>query len=207
VGLVGLSRSLTALGVGLAVLACCPGGALASDLPQPIAAPTVREVVFNPETTLYHPDRWEIRGGGFYHCCFVESGHTALGGEIVMPRLFTPPAWLYEFFIPRIHVGGVADLNGGTSYGYAGLLFTLNVTDRIFVEPFVGIAVSDGVAAGDARHNAIGCTTLIHSGGNVGYRFDAHWSVMATLDHISNGNICSRNVGVNNYGGKIGYSF
>ena len=30
---------------------------------------------------------------------------------------------------------------------------------------------------------------------------------MATLEHISNGNICSRNVGVNNFGGKVGYRF
>ena len=205
--LAGLRRGLIALGMGLVVLGCGLGGAGAADLPDPRAPAAVRDLVFNPETTLYRPDHWEIRGGGFYHCCFAESGHTALGGEIVMPRLITPPSWLYEFFIPRIHVGGVADLNGGTSYGYAGLLFTLNVTDRIFLEPFVGVAVSDGVALGDAKHNAIGCTTLIHSGGNVGYRFDPHWSFMLTLDHISNGNICSRNVGVNNYGAKIGYNF
>lgn len=203
----GLRRGLTALGMGWAVLGCGLGGAQAADLPGAPAPAAVRDLVFNPETTLYRPDRWEIRGGGFYHCCFVESGHTALGGEIVAPRLFTPPAWLPEFFIPRLHFGGVFDLNGGTSYGYGGLLFTFNVTDRIFLEPFVGVAVSDGSALGDARHNAIGCTTLIHSGGNIGYRFDSHWSIMATLDHISNGNICSRNVGVNNYGGKIGYSF
>jgi lipid A 3-O-deacylase len=184
------------------------GAAFAADIPDavPPAREPVRQLVFEPDA-LYHPERWEVRGGGFYHCCFVESGHTALGGEIVLPRLIAPPSWLHEFFIPRIHVGGVADLNGGTSYGFAGLLFTLNITNRIFAEPFVGIAVSDGVAAGDLKHNAIGCTTLIHSGGNIGYRFDEHWSVMATLDHISNGNICSRNVGVNNYGGKIGYSF
>src|SRR3569833_107762 len=109
--------------------------------------------------------------------------------------------------VPRIHVGGGADLNGGPSNGYAGQQLTLNVTDRIFLEPVVGVAVSDGVALGDAKHNAIGCTTLIHSGGNVGYRFDPHWSIMATHDQISNGNISSRNVGINNYGGKIGYSF
>ena len=203
---VGRVRGTAALILGL-VLSWGSGGAVASDLPQPITAPSVREVVFNPQTTLYRPDRWEIRGGGFYHCCFVESGHTALGGEIVAPRLFTPPAWLPEFFIPRLHFGGVFDLNGGTSYGYAGLLFTFNVTNRIFLEPFVGVAMSDGSELGDAKHNAIGCTTLIHSGGNIGYRFNANWSVMATLDHISNGNICSRNVGVNNYGAKIGYTF
>ena len=109
--------------------------------------------------------------------------------------------------MPRFHAGGVVDLGGHTSYGYAGLLFTWNVTDRIFAEPFVGVAITNGVAAGDPNHNAIGCTALIHSGGNLGFRFNDHWSVMATLDHVSNGNSCGRNTGVNNYGGKIGYRF
>ena len=115
--------------------------------------------------------------------------------------------YLQEFFTPRFHFGGQVSTNGHTSYAYAGLLFTYNLTQRIFLEPFVGIAFSDGSAAGDANHNPIGCTTLIHSGGNIGYRIDQNWSVMFTLDHISNANLCSRNVGVNNYGAKVGYSF
>jgi lipid A 3-O-deacylase len=69
------------------------------------------------------------------------------------------------------------------------------------------VAVSNGVSDGDATHNAIGCTTLIHSGGNIGYRLDERWSVMLTMDHISNGNLCGRNTGANNWGGKVGYSF
>ena len=173
---------------------------------RPAPSLNLRDVIFSQET-LYRPDHFEVRGGAFYHCCFVESGHTALALELVTPRLFTPPAGLHEFFIPRIHLGGVYDLGGGTSYGYAGLLFTYNITQRLFAEPFVGVAVSNGVAAGDLSHNPIGCTTLIHSGGNLGFRIDNHWSVMATLEHISNGNICSRNVGVNNFGGKVGYRF
>ena len=165
----------------------------------------LRDVIFSQET-LYRPDHFEVRGGAFFHCCFVESGSSALGLELVTPRLSMLPG-LHEFFIPRLHFGGVVDLGGHTSYGYAGLLFTYNVTKRLFVEPFVGVAVTNGVAAGDLNHNAIGCTTLIHSGGNVGLRIDASWSVMATLDHISNGGLCSRNLGVTNWGGKIGYNF
>jgi hypothetical protein len=76
--------------------------------------------------------------------------------------------YLQEFFTPRFHFGGQVSTNGHTSYAYAGLLFTYNLTQRIFLEPFVGIAFSDGSAAGDANHNPIGCTTLIHSGGNIG---------------------------------------
>ena len=174
------------------------GGASAAD----VAWGTRDSTISQP---LYHPERWEVRASGYAHCCFVERG-AAIGGAIVAPRLFLIPH-LPELFSPRIMVGGNASLQGHTSYGFASLLFTWNVTRRFFLEPFVGVAVSNGVSAGDATHNAIGCTTLIHSGGNIGYRVDDRWSVMLTLDHVSNGNLCSRNVGVNNYGAKVGYSF
>jgi lipid A 3-O-deacylase len=163
-----------------------------------------KDLIFSP-TTLYRPDSWEIRGGGFARCCFAENGFDA-GLEIVAPRLFVIP-YLPEFFSPRVHVGGIVNTVGHTSYGYAGLLFTWNVTQRVFIEPFVGIAVSDGVSEGNATHNAIGCTTLIHSGGNIGYRVDRHWSVMLSLEHVSNAGLCNRNVGINSYGAKVGYAF
>lgn len=185
-------------------LGCGVGGAFASDLPPAVDKQSIRTAVFDPD--IYRSDRFEIRGGGFYHCCFVETGSPAFGLELVTPRPFTLPG-IHEFFIPRLHLGGVVDTGGHTSYGFAGLLFTYNITKRFFFEPFIGVAFSNGKALGDADHNAIGCTTLIHSGANVGYRLDDRWSVMLSVDHISNGNICSRNVGVNNYGGKIGYSF
>ena len=161
--------------------------------------------LLSSHSSLYRPDRWEVRGGGFAQCCFVGKGFT-LGAEVVAPRLFLIPH-LPEFFSPRFHFGGQVNIAGHTSYAYGGLLFTYNLTQRIFLEPFVGIAFADGSAAGDAKHQPNRLHDVIHSGGNIGLRFDQHWSFMLTLDHISNGNLCSRNVGVNNYGGKIGYSF
>ncbi len=175
------------------------GAAFAADADGIRLLPTSQE-------SLYRPDHFEIRAGGFSHCCFVESGSADVGVELVLPRLFSVPQ-LPEFFTPRFHVGSQLDLGGHTSYGYAGLLFTFNFTQRIFAEPFIGIAFSNGVAAGNATHNAIGCTTLIHSGGNIGYRINNNWSLMLSLSHISNAGLCSRNVGVNNYGAKIGYNF
>jgi hypothetical protein len=188
----------------VALVMACTGWCLSFGVAS--AADSDVAQLLSPEPALYWPDRLEVRAGGFAHCCFAESNSAAVGAEIIFPRLirFTE---LPDFFSPRIHVGGVVDLKGHTSYGFAGLLFTHNFTQRIFAEAFVGVAVSNGVANGDATHNAIGCTTLIHSGGNLGYRFDQRWSVMLTLDHISNGNLCSRNLGVNNWGAKVGYTF
>lgn len=193
------TRNTIAVAIMLVASADAANRVLAADI---LALPTLS----TSQEALYRPDRFEVRGGGFAHCCFVESGSAGLGVEVVMPRLFTLPT-LPEFFSPRFHVGGQLTSSAHTSYGYAGMLFTFNFTPRIFTEAFVGVAVSNGVAAGDATHNPIGCTTLIHSGGNVGYRIDSNWSVMLTLDHISNAGLCYRNVGVNNYGVKIGYNF
>jgi hypothetical protein len=90
------------------------GGAFAADA-------NVFELV-NPQPASYwRPDRFEIRGGGFAHCCFAESNSAAVGGEIVFPRLIRF-AELPDFLSPRIHAGAVIDLKGHTSYGFAGLL-------------------------------------------------------------------------------------
>ena len=32
-------------------------------------------------------------------------------------------------------------------------------------------------------------------------------AIMATVDHISNGGLCGNNHGLNNYGGRIAYTF
>ena len=50
------------------------------------------------------------------------------------------------------------------------------------------------------------------SAASIGYRFNSHWSVMFTFDHLSNGSgiglsNCGRNKGLNNYGARIGYTF
>ncbi len=54
-------------------------------------------------------------------------------------------------------------------------------------EIFFGGAVHDGSINGTSDLNALGSRVLFNVGGSVGYRFDAHWSVMATFDHMSNG--------------------
>jgi lipid A 3-O-deacylase len=160
--------------------------------------------------TLYRPDRWELRPGGFAHGVgsIEQSGGYDFGLDIVVPRLFMFDS-LHEFFSPRIHFGGMANFAGRTSYAYAGFLHTFNLTQRLFIEGFYGVALHNGSATGDATHSALGCKPLlIHSGGNLGFRFTQNWSVMVTLDHLSHGHLCSdRNQGVNNYGARIGYTF
>jgi len=162
-------------------------------------------------------DRFEFRFGvGMHGVGSVESGTVGLNPEIVFPQLRfadwpTDPQW--AFIIPRLHVGGMVNLSGRTSYGYVGALWTLNVTERLFAEAFVGGAVHDGSLSGNSAANqaALGCRVLFHVGGSVGYRVTQNWSVMFTFDHLSNGNAvldgCSRNQGLNEYLLRVGYSF
>ena len=87
------------------------------------------------------------------------------------------------------------------------------------------VAVPDAAVAGDPRFaiadrvarslaeidvptwNALGCRVLFHHGVSIGYRLTDNWSVMGTFAHISNGTLCSRNVGQNDYGVRLGYTF
>jgi hypothetical protein len=161
-------------------------------------------------------DRFEVRFGvGLHGVGSVESGTVSLNPEIVFPQIRfsdwpTDPRW--AFIIPRLHVGGMANLSGRTSYGYMGALWTLNA-ERIFIEAFLGGAVHNGSLIGNAVANqaALGCRLLFHAGGSVGYRITQNWSVMFTFDHVSNGNAaldgCPRNQGLNEYLLRVGYSF
>ena len=162
-------------------------------------------------------DRFEFRFGiGAHGVGSVERDAIAINPEVVFPQLRigdwpTDPRW--DFIVPRFHVGGVANFSGRTNFGYFGLLWTIGLTERFFIEGFAGGAVHDGLLAGDAVNHraALGCRLLFHSGGSIGYRFAPQWTVMFTFDHLSNGNAvfdgCSRNQGLNEYLLRVGYSF
>jgi lipid A 3-O-deacylase len=161
-------------------------------------------------------DRFEFRfGAGMHGVGSVERGTVSLNPEIVFPqfRLWdwpTDPYW--AFVIPRIHVGGMANLSRRTSYGYAGALWTVDLGKRFFLEGFLGGALHNGSLSGNPALNqaGLGCRLLFHSGGSLGYRITQQWSVMFTFDHLSNGNAvlnaCSRNQGLNEYLLRVGYS-
>ena len=86
------------------------------------------------------------------------------------------------------------------------------ITPRFFVEAFLDAATHNGSMPGTATHVALGCEAQFHVGASAGYRFNPHWTVMFTFDHLSNGSglglsNCGRNKGLNNYGARIGYTF
>ena len=54
---------------------------------------------------------------------------------------------------------------------------------------------------------ALGCSPLFRESASVGWRFDEHWSLLATIEHLSNGGLCDQNRGLTNVGARVAYSF
>jgi lipid A 3-O-deacylase len=166
-------------------------------------------VAFQPPRPL---SSWEFRFGAFAHGVgSIEKGSVDVNAEIMAPRFaWAESVGMWSFLVPRLHAGAMLNTGGRTSYGYAGFAWTWDV-GRFFFEPFLGGALHNGSLAGDATHSALGCRWLIHSGGSVGYRVTDRLSVMATFDHLSNGkaafDACPRNVGINDWGIRVGYTF
>jgi hypothetical protein len=139
-----------------------------------------------------------------------------VNGEILFakPLVFEDPFW--QAFVPRPTVGGSYNTGGRTSYAYIGATWTVDVfpeffNRRLFVEGFFGAAAHNGYTGPRALtpfgFNALGCNPLFREAAAIGFRLSENWSIMATIDHMSNAGLCANNRGLTNYGGKIGYTF
>jgi lipid A 3-O-deacylase len=178
-------------------------GVLAADLTPPNTAPL--PVLARSSPTFVS----EVRlGASAQDPSGPESGSANLTGEILSVRPLTVADPILSLLIPRVHLGGSLNLDGRTSFGYAGLTWTLDVTPSVFVEGSFGGAVHDGENNPVERHrNALGCTVLFRESGSLGIRVTKDWSVMATVEHLSNAGLCSNNRGLTNVGVRVGYSF
>lgn len=201
---------------GCALVALVCGGVLlrlgpvrAADLLTP--APDGQPSVLLPlPTPTREADSFEARLGAFAHSVgATEAGGVDANVELLLPRLPNDLPEQYKFFVPRPQLGAMINTGGKTSYGYAGVVWTLNMTPQFFLEPMFGGAVHDGNATAEPvpGENTLGCRVLFHTGMSGGYRVTEQWTALLTWDHISNGHLCPHNAGLNDYGVKIGYSF
>jgi hypothetical protein len=153
----------------------------------------------------------EVRLGGFAHGVGnPERGSWDVNGEVLSSRLIQvdDPAW--TALSPRLHVGATINTAGQTSQGYFGLTWTYDILPAVFVEGSFGGSVNNGFTGNRFTpfdHAKLGCHVLFLESASLGYRITDQLSVMATFEHISNGNLCDFNRGLNNVGLRIGYSF
>ncbi|MCJ2052374.1 acyloxyacyl hydrolase [Methylobacterium sp. J-070] len=139
-----------------------------------------------------------------------------VNGEILFakPLISADPFW--QAFVPRPTTGGSYNTGGRTSYAYLGATWTLEIfpetfNRRFFLDGFFGGVAHNGYTGPKATtpygFNTLGCSPMFREAAALGYRLTEHWSVMATVEHMSNAGLCANNRGLTNFGGKIGYTF
>jgi lipid A 3-O-deacylase len=174
--------------------------ALAADAAMPAPPPSA---VYSP------PLLSEIRlGFSIQDPVSPESGSGNVTGEVLASKFWRTNDWT-DPLIPRLHVGGSANFRDDTSFAYAGFTWTFDVTPQIFVEGTFGGAVHNGDTSPIARpgQSALGCSPLFRESASVGFRFSERWSLMGTVEHMSNAGLCSQNRGLTNIGVRLGYTF
>jgi hypothetical protein len=196
--------------VAAAVTFCAAGAALSADLGTrtAIATPVL------PVETRLASDFFEVRGGLMKHQLVGpkhdEEASWNINGEVVLPSLFKATGTSFQdvLFAPRFHVGGMVNVEGLTSYGYAGLTWTFDLTPRWFFETSFGAGYSDGKTDRIFRDRIdVGCRLGFHETFSLGYRLTDNWSVMGTFAHVSNAGICPPNDGINEVGVRAAYRF
>lgn len=197
-------RNLGLVGTALAVMFAT--AAIAADVPVYVDDTAVAPIAASDWRLLD-----EVRGGVFYHeLDGPEEGTVDINFELLTSRLpLIDPASTWYFLAPRLHLGTTINTDGDTSHVYAGITFTADITQALFIEGSFGGALHDGETGDDVDpgRNALGCSPLFRESASIGYRFTENLSLMATLEHLSNAGLCDENRGLTNAGLRLGYTF
>ncbi len=152
---------------------------------------------------------WDVRlGASLQDRTGPEKGVVNFTGEIVTPKLFTLTDRIAGAFVPRFHLG--TSLNAeSTRFAYAGATWTAELTKQVFVEASLGAAINDGKTGAlvPLDRVAMGCNGGLRQAASAGVRLNDRWSVVATLEHMTNGGACDRSRGMSNFGARLGYTF
>jgi lipid A 3-O-deacylase len=187
---------------GLAAFAC--GAVQAADLVAP--APAAEAYVPEPAYSWRVLD--EVRGGIFVFGVDdpPEGPSVSVNLEILSSRL---PVGDQGWYVPRLHVGTTINTEDAPSHAYAGLSWTVDVTDWMFVEASLGGGVHNGDTSSTATpgESPLGCPVLFRESASLGFRISEEWSVMGTVEHLSNAGLCDGNRGITEAGVRVGYTF
>ena len=153
----------------------------------------------------------ELRLGGLAQNIEPTGGRHEHGANINAEVLFAP------VFAPtgnsvtdvvfgfRPHIGATYNLAGTTDKLYVGLTWDAPLARGFFLEGSFGLALHDGAIEDEPGRAQYGCRVNFRESAALGYEIDAHWRVMAMVDHMSNADLCLKNRGLTNAGVRLGY--
>jgi lipid A 3-O-deacylase len=140
----------------------------------------------------------------------LEPGGGSDDGVAVSLELLTPyrggvhDSLIEHMLNPRFHVGAQIHTDDGVNQAYAGLTWDYYFTDAIFLETSFGGAMHDGETASNSA-DSYGCTLNFRESIGIGVDVTESISIMVTVDHMSNADLCDENQGITNAGVRVGY--
>lgn len=182
------------------------GLVLAASTPMALAA----ELNDSPSGTYDIPYLDEFRLGGYYTNPDQAETGAAVQLEAVFSKFVTHDfgnTYVNAVLQPRIHVGGNINVTGDTSIAYTGLTWNFPIYGPLFVEGTFGGGVHNGKLDNAPRdRQQLGCPILFRESASIGLGFEK-FTILGTIEHLSNAGLCSENDGLTNVGLRIGYKF
>lgn len=152
----------------------------------------------------------EIRLGGFLHDPqSPEAGGVDPHVTVFLQKPDFIGARMWNWAMPRAFSGVSLNLSGKTSHLHGGLAWDFDLTSRVFVAVSFGGALHSGSTARitPENRNAMGCPVSFRESAALGVRLTTNWSVLASVEHLSNAGLCRENRGLTNMGFEVGYRF
>ena len=150
----------------------------------------------------------EVRWGVMAHDVGVFGGEHERGVDIDAEMLFDSPQFLAPLWSPRPHVGVSVNSVGDTSQAYAGVTWTWDATDWLFLDFSLGGALHNGELESDRIDRvSLGARVLFRESVSIGVRLGERSTVSVMLAHISNANLAEHNEGLDTFGIRWGYRF
>ena len=153
-------------------------------------AMTVLALLGAADTAAADPDIgvYSVIGGVLSHDRGLFSNRTEEGIDVnaeIQFRAFDADYWSV-IGAPRPHIGASINTAGDTSLGYAGLTWSWDVADDIFLDGAFSLVVHDGELESDSPDRRdFGSRVLFRLGVEVGYRLAERHAITLFADHAS----------------------
>lgn len=155
----------------------------------------------------------EVRVGAYAHNWIhnenapVDLSVEALSSPLTFPGNFTNP-WVSWFFVPRMNLGAMINIEGKTSYGFGGFTWRIPVYGPLYFEGELGGAINNAVRTQTPDRVDMGCVATFRESGGFGVQLTQNVDLLLNIEHISHATFCSKtNPGITDVGFRIGYKF